>query len=584
MTKSPTDAAPDRAAGDPDPGGNREIEELRRLLLGSERKRLDHLAERLDNPELRTREISRILPEAIALRTAHDEKIAAALAPTVERSIEASIKKNRRVLVDALFPVMGPAIRKAVASALHSMVQAFDQTLQHSLSFRGLKWRLEAWRTGTPFGEVVLRHTLLYEVEQVFLIHRESSLLLQHVVSRNVKTRDPDLVSSMLSAIRDFVRDSFHLDKDESLDSLQFGSDRTIWVEQGPRALLAAVIRGTPPLELRTTIKETLDAVHLRFGEALEDFNGDPAAFEETRPDLEGCLQSRTKPKEQRSFPVFWIVMGLLVAAAAVSGFLSVRGHRRWAQYLGRVTDEPGILVTSTEKLSGIRHLHGLRDPLAADPAALLKEESLDPNTIAFHFEPFTSTHPRVVLKRIGIALEPPPTVRLDLEGDLLRISGSAPHAWIAKMRAVRKPVPGIERYSELELVDTDARAFDLLRRKVEESAVFFEFGSEDLRPGQEREIQRLSEDLSALVEAAKVLEKTVGFGLIGHADSLGTDQGNLAVSRARAQKVLSLLVQRGLEEGLFTAFGVGSSEPLREEKTSGDRDLNRRVTVRVND
>jgi OOP family OmpA-OmpF porin len=58
-----------------------------------------------------------------------------------------------------------------------------------------------ALRTGTSFAEVVLLNTLLYRVEQVFLIERESGLLLQHVRSAAVRTEDADMVAGMLTAI-----------------------------------------------------------------------------------------------------------------------------------------------------------------------------------------------------------------------------------------------------------------------------------------------------------------------------------------------------------------------------------------------
>jgi hypothetical protein len=56
------------------------------------------------------------------------------------------------------------------------MMQSFNQTIDHSLSFKGLAWRIEAWRTGRPFAEVVLLHTLRFRVEQLFLIHRDTGL------------------------------------------------------------------------------------------------------------------------------------------------------------------------------------------------------------------------------------------------------------------------------------------------------------------------------------------------------------------------------------------------------------------------
>jgi OOP family OmpA-OmpF porin len=114
------------------------------------------------------------------------------------------------------------------------MVQSLNKTLEYSVSTKGLRWRWEALTTGKKFAEVVLLHTLRYRVAQIFLIHRESGLLLQHVTD-DEDIRDVDLASGMLTAIQDFVRDSFGADETESLKTMAFGN-QTIWIETGPRA------------------------------------------------------------------------------------------------------------------------------------------------------------------------------------------------------------------------------------------------------------------------------------------------------------------------------------------------------------
>ena len=87
---------------------------------------------------------------------------------------------------------MGPAIRQAIRQALQSLTQSLNQTVEHSFSLKGLRWRIEAWTTGRPFAEVVLLHTLRYRVEQAFLIHRDTGLLLQHVATETAIVRDQE--------------------------------------------------------------------------------------------------------------------------------------------------------------------------------------------------------------------------------------------------------------------------------------------------------------------------------------------------------------------------------------------------------
>ena len=275
------------------------LKRLRNLLLGPYRAQLAALQERLDTPELHADDVSKVLPEAIALRSSRDQKIALALESITAKAIIASIKKDRKILVDALFPVMGPAIRKAITSALQGMIQSFNQVLEHSLSLKGLRWRLEALRTRKSFAEVVLLHTLVYQVEQVYLIHKDTGLVLQHVVGQSVAAQDPDLVSGMLSAIKDFVQDSFGGTQEDNLETLRIG-ERNVWIEQGDRAFLAAVIRGNPPMDFQLVLRDALDAIQFKQRDALETFDGDAAPFEEIRYILDDCLQAQFKEQKRK--------------------------------------------------------------------------------------------------------------------------------------------------------------------------------------------------------------------------------------------------------------------------------------------
>ena len=102
------------------------------------------------------------------------------------------------------------------------------------------------------FGVKIGRPDGRQRVEQVLLIHRPTGLKLEHCFAPTVAYQDPEMVSGMLTAIQDFVRDSFSAPPGETLDSLRVG-DLEVWVEQGPHATIAAVIRGHAPASLRST-------------------------------------------------------------------------------------------------------------------------------------------------------------------------------------------------------------------------------------------------------------------------------------------------------------------------------------------
>lgn len=262
-----------------------ELSELRSLLLGLEPTKVNKLYKKLDDVQVQAEDISRLLPEAIILRSMQDKNLSEAIVPTIEDAIQYSVKKDLNILSETIFPLIGPATRKAVSAALDQMVESLNQTLEHSLSPQSLKWRLEAQRTGKSFAEIVLLRTMVYRVEQVFLIHKKTGLLLQHILAPQVAAQDPDLVSAMLTAIRDFVKDSFSVQKNESLQSLRFG-ELTIWIEEGPQAILAGIIRGKARQELKLVFQEAIERIHLKLNKEFAEFQGETEPFSASKPYL----------------------------------------------------------------------------------------------------------------------------------------------------------------------------------------------------------------------------------------------------------------------------------------------------------
>ena len=196
------------------PSGNAEpvteFAELRSLIIGPEQRELRALEARINDPGRVARDVSEVLPEAVLLRK-HDPHLTRALAPTIEEAITTSVRQNPQPLADALFPVIGPAIRKAIAASLSGMLESLNRTLEHSLSWRALQWRLTAFRTGKSFAEVVLLNTLVYRVEQVLLIDRRDRPAPAARDGRLPPAQDADMVSGMLTAIHDFAHDSFRV-------------------------------------------------------------------------------------------------------------------------------------------------------------------------------------------------------------------------------------------------------------------------------------------------------------------------------------------------------------------------------------
>jgi len=125
--------------------GDLQLEQLRTLLVGHEIETLSRLTGVVDDPERLAAAIGRVLPTAIAQATS-DTRMGHVLAPIMEKAAESSIRSDPSTLVNILYPMIVPAIRKSIGETIDETFQRLNQTLKFSLTWRGLKWRWEAWR------------------------------------------------------------------------------------------------------------------------------------------------------------------------------------------------------------------------------------------------------------------------------------------------------------------------------------------------------------------------------------------------------------------------------------------------------
>jgi outer membrane protein OmpA-like peptidoglycan-associated protein len=568
---------PSRLDGDP------RLDALRSLLLEHDRAALAAVQRKLDDPQQFAEAISAVLARAFTLAETREE-LAGVLAP-VERAARMAIRKDPSTLVGVIHPLVGPAIRRSIAEALDGTLQGLNQAFKHSLSWRGLKWRLEAYRSGSTFGDVVLKHTVVFRVEHLFLIHGKTGLLLEHVAASEAETQDPHMVSGMLTAIQDFVRDSFGNNTGEaggSIDSVRLG-DLLLWCEAGPFAFLAAVIRGNPPETLRAVLRDTLTGIHDELRGPLEEFQGDSAHLGDLVTRLKASLQQQEQRPEKRLSPWLWALPLVLLVIAGSWLVLRKVEESRVAAYVQRLRHVPGVVVTGVERGNGGWEISGLRDPLATDPADLVAESNLDPARIVGHWEPYLALNPAIVLKRVTASLDPPVGVSLLLDGDTIRAKGSAPDHWLDKARVLIAGLPAGSPPIDLSgLKDVQDPAFVRLREAIQAHVVSFDTGAPRPAPGEEANLDVLAAEFTELTRVAKGLGFSVRVMIVGHTDDTGRETANLALSAARAEVVRSMLRARGIAPHLLLVRSAGTLEPEQGGPLDQEQAANRRVTFSV--
>lgn len=556
-----------------------DLEELKSLLFGAEKQVLESITERVQQPETRAVDVADVLPDAIRLSHRHGEELVSTLQEPVGQCLRESFHKAPQEYADALYPVMGPAIRRSIVHTLREFVQKINETVDHSLSAKGLKWRFQAWRAGVPFGDYVVQKTLLYRVEQAYLISRENGLLMAHVHHDESRIKDSDAVSAMFSAIQDFVKESFSPDRTGRLETADMG-EFTLWAVHGPHALLVAVIRGVPPKSLRGDLSAILERIHFRYGESIRHYSGDTSSIQGAEQELTDCMRFEAlhdgeDSRRRLSVP---LLVALLLALAALIYF-GISNWLAWQQYrsLADVLDDtPGLYVGDIERDGRIFTVRGLRDPLAETDDAIAARAGIRPEQIVSDMRPYQSLESEIRFLRARETLAAPASVSVDLGDDGLVLSGTANQDWIESTR--RKVAMGslgwpvsMDELQPLELTQLQADVAGNTERH-------FYFSREiDLIESDAISLERHATTLSDLARQAGRLGAVLRIHILGHTDAPGSLEFNERLAEARVDVAAQALIDAGIDPALITR----SRNALDDESSDRNPQL-RRVTMQL--
>lgn len=399
------------------------LEQLRSVLLAPQEETIANLKQeikaleaRLATSENRSVVTNESLVGDIDNARKSGDELGTALKPIVINKFHEASRDDPDTMADALFPILGPAVRKMIVNMITP-----DKNAKR-------------------FG---------YQVEQLFLIDKNTGLPVCHVASDTAHTQDADMVSGMLSAIQSFVQDAFETDEFDGLNTLQLG-ELSVWIEWGPDAILAAVVRGAPPQRLRDALQIKIEQIHREFAAELRLYDGSNESFEPLKPDLyefldshDGSFINRIKnfsAKAKRNLLMFVGVVAMMLIWILYSQIQDAR----WGQFLESLEQEPGIVFTHFREEGDVYKVFGLRDPLSQSPQSVLSASETS-REVEFHFEPYHATSAEFIERRAHGKLRPPESVKVIVAGSTLYISGRANEDWIAKARVLSNGIAGAE-------------------------------------------------------------------------------------------------------------------------------------------
>jgi hypothetical protein len=307
----------------PIPDSDPPVEALRDILFRHDRERMAKLEAEL---------------EELEQRFTDKDSLIATISPVLSEAIRRQIRDAREEMIEALYPLIGQLVVRAVSEAVRDLARTVDAQVRRSFDLRAVWWRIRARLGGASQAEMSLRTSLPFKVNEVFLIHRETGLLLGHISRDPEAAGDSDLVGSMLTAIRDFAQDAFGRGREGELEEIEYG-DEHILLEASQHAYLAVVASGVEPPGFRAEMRNRIVEIEHAHAETLRSYDGDASALASAEASLQPLTKGIEPPRLTGNQRVLMAGIASLLVICLVAACLA--GRWAWVAVLSTPTPMP---------------------------------------------------------------------------------------------------------------------------------------------------------------------------------------------------------------------------------------------------
>jgi outer membrane protein OmpA-like peptidoglycan-associated protein len=518
--------------------------------------------------------VSDVITEALNDRQAKDNSISKIMVPIVEKSVQHSINRNKKEFVDHLYPLVGNLVRKFATAFVRDFIEKTNELIENSLSLKSLSWRYRAWRSGVSFSQYVASQTYSFKVEQILLIHKETGLLLNSVTHENIAADNSQLISAMLTAINDFVNDSFQTANlaesyEQNLDEIKT-EDYTLYLRRGPQAFLVAAVSGNISPPAKDKLQTTLEYIHSLYLPELRSFDGDDTPFLATTDDLKECLLFEEIEQQKTKRP--WLAIIIFTAIFAVFAywlFLRFETHQTW-QRLNALPNDSGIVLASAD-VTGIYSIDAkvFRDPDAISIDEWLANHNIQREWLEVEQIAFLSLDEPVIFSKLNKLLSRYPELQFIDETN--RVEGILSSAQVIAFNQAKQQIPGIDKLStEFAITvsnnkqanyDAIAQAMTIIAGEITRLQIDFDLASAEINASERNKVSLIASKLQLLKTYANANKLDVKLLILGTSDALGAIDINQRLSIERAQNVAQALVSLGIESDSVMTSGLGMIE-----------------------
>jgi len=289
------------------------------------------LLKRLENEDGQTISIiSDHLANIIAETSKRDpEALSRSLQDVLASAVSEGIASNRDAMIDSLYPIMGGMISKYVTATIKELMETINKKIDDGLSLERFKRKIKSKLTGVSETELLLEESSDAKILSLFVIEKESGLLIGEANLKESEISDPHMVASMASAIKDFINDWIQNSDDPSEVQLVSYGNATLYIESAGSVYLIAFMDAEPDQEQRTKINRFFASLLKEYMTFFQTFDGDDRAEEivSLKQEMQHYLNAQQtnlgKEKKKSKY------MQFVVLAA---GILLFAGMAEWAK------------------------------------------------------------------------------------------------------------------------------------------------------------------------------------------------------------------------------------------------------------